>query len=133
MGNSCLVIAEKNPLTVIRSEDKAKEKDIVSKQGKGIDAAKHDINVGEGVGKRADILDKSIKLIDEIDIEENTEQNESSGVIRGYGRECEDESEMMDISTQSGYEVHISQLEIKVAVALVPNEAERSRMSEGEV
>ena len=53
------------------------------------------------------------------------EQNENSGVIRGHGRECEDESETMDISTQSGYEVHISQLEIKVAVALVPNEEER--------
>ena len=89
--------------------------------------AEHDIDVGEGIGK------KSIKLIDEIDIEENMEQNESSGVIRGHGREYEDESETMDISTQPGYEVHISQLEIKVAVALVPNEAERSRMSEGEV
>ena len=33
----------------------------------------------------------------------------------------------MDISTQSGYEVHISQLEIKVAVALVPNEEERGQ------
>ena len=89
--------------------------------------AEHDIDVGEGIGKRADVLDKSIKLIDEIDIEENTEQNESSGVIRGHGRECEDESETMDISTQSGYEVHISQLEIKVAVALVPNEEERGQ------
>ena len=89
--------------------------------------AEHDIDVGEGIGKRADVLDKSIKLIDEIDIEENTEQNESSGVIRGHGRECEDESETMDISTQSGYEVHISQLEIKVAVALIPNEEERGQ------
>ena len=33
----------------------------------------------------------------------------------------------MDISTQSGYEVHISQLEIKVAVVLVPNEEERGQ------
>ena len=89
--------------------------------------AEHDIDIGEGIGKRADVLDESIKLIDEIDIEENTEQNESSGVIRGHGRECEDESETMDISTQSGYEVHISQLEIKVAVALVPNEEERGQ------
>ena len=89
--------------------------------------AEYEIDVGEGIGKRADLLDKSIKLIDEIDIEENTEQNESSGVIRGHGRECEDESETMDISTQSGYEVHISQLEIKVAVALVPNEEERGQ------
>ena len=55
------------------------------------------------------------------------EQNESSGVIRGHGREYEDESETMDISTQPGYEVHISQLEIKVAVALVPNEEERGQ------
>ena len=38
------------------------------------------------------------------------EQNENSGVIRGHGRECEDESETMDISTQSVYEVHILQL-----------------------
>ena len=52
MGNSCLVIAEKNPLTVIRSEDKAKEKDIVSKQGKGIDVGEHNIDVGEGLGKK---------------------------------------------------------------------------------
>ena len=55
------------------------------------------------------------------------EQKESSGVIRGHGRECEDESETMDISTQSGYEVHISQLEIKVAVVLVPNEEGRGQ------
>ena len=44
--------SRENPLTVIRSEDKAKEKDIVSKQGKGIDVAEHDIDVGEGIGKK---------------------------------------------------------------------------------
>ena len=38
--------------------------------------AEHDIDIGEGIGKRADVLDERIKLIDEIDIEENTEQNE---------------------------------------------------------
>ena len=83
----------------MRREDKTKEKDIVSKQGKGIDSAEHDINVGEGVGKRADVLDKNIKLINEIDIEENMEQNECSDVIRGHGWECKDESETMDDPT----------------------------------
>ena len=52
-----------------------------------------------GIGKGAEIIGKSIKLIKEIYIEENMEQNECSDVIRGHGWECKDESEMMDDPT----------------------------------
>ena len=40
---------------------------------------------------------------------------------------CKDESENADISARSRDKVHISQLEIKVAVAFDPNEEERGQ------
>ena len=84
-------------------------------------------NIGDGVNKWADVLDKDMKLTEKVIMAEEMEQDESSDVIRSHGWECKDESETEDKSAQCGDKAYVFQQGIMVDVVSVPNEEERRR------
>ena len=87
--------------------------------------SRNNIDIKENASKEADAVDKVDKLSKKIGLEENKELNKGNDAILGHGQEYKNESETTANPAQSKDKMHLTRVEPKATVTLVPREERR--------